>query len=238
VTGRPAQPIMSHLSELRNRLFKVAAALVIGSIVAFVFRDWIFDVLVAPYSEITGEDKLAFFRPTEAFSLFMRLSLFGGFILASPVVIYQLWAFVAPALTKREKRIALPVVLLLVILFLGGVGFGYWSLQRGLGFLIDFGGDSLDPVIGGNFYLTFAMRFLLVFGIAFEFPVFLYAAAAVGIVGWRQLAAGRRWAVLLIVTLGAVVTPSGDPYTLLLLSIPLYIFYEATIWIVRFTLRR
>ena len=128
------------------------------------------------------------------------------------------------------------VFVTLAVIFSGW--FGYWSLQRGLGFLIDFGGDSLDPVIGGNFYLTFAMRFLLVFGIAFEFPVFLYAAAAVGIVGWRQLAAGRRWAVLLIVTLGAVVTPSGDPYTLLLLSIPLYIFYEATIWIVRFTLRR
>jgi sec-independent protein translocase protein TatC len=82
------------------------------------------------------------------------------------------------------------------------------------------------------------MRFLLVFGIAFEFPVFLYSAAAIGVVGWRQLASARRWAVLIIVTVGAVVTPSGDPITLLLLSIPLYVFYEATIWIVRFTLRR
>jgi sec-independent protein translocase protein TatC len=236
--GRSEQPIMSHLTELRTRLFKVAAAIVVGSIAAFIFRNWIFDLLIDPYEQITGDSKLAFFKPTEAFSLFMRLSLFGGFILASPIVIYQVWAFVAPALSKREKRIAIPVVMILVVLFLGGVGFGYWSLQRGLGFLIDFGGDSLDPVIGGSFYLSFAMRFLLVFGIAFEFPVFLYAAAAMGVVGWRQLAAGRRWAVLLIVTLGAVVTPSGDPYTLLLLSVPLYVFYEATIWIVRFTLRR
>ena len=236
--GRSEQPIMSHLTELRSRLFKVAAAIVIGSIVAFIFRDWIFDLLIDPYEQITGDSKLAFFKPTEAFSLFMRLSLFGGFILASPIVIYQVWAFVAPALSKREKRIAIPIVMILVVLFLSGVGFGYWSLQRGLGFLIDFGGDSLDPVIGGSFYLSFAMRFLLVFGIAFEFPVFLYAAAAMGVVGWRQLAAGRRWAVLLIVTVGAVVTPSGDPYTLLLLSVPLYVFYEATIWIVRFTLRR
>jgi sec-independent protein translocase protein TatC len=238
MTGRSQQPIMSHLAELRTRLFKVAAAIVIGSIVAFIFRNWIFELLIDPYEQITGDSKLAFFKPTEAFSLFMRLSLFGGFILASPIVIYQVWAFVAPALSKREKRIAVPVVMILVVLFLSGVGFGYWSLQRGLGFLIDFGGDSLDPVIGGSFYLSFAMRFLLVFGIAFEFPVFLYAAAAMGVVGWRQLAAGRRWAVLLIVTIGAVVTPSGDPYTLLLLSVPLYVFYEATIWIVRFTLRR
>lgn len=238
MSTRPQQPIMEHLSELRSRIFKAAAAVVIGSIVAFIFRQWIFDLLVEPYERITDDSTLAFFRPTEAFSLFMRLSLFGGLVLASPIVIYQIWAFVAPALSKREKRLAFPIVTILVALFIGGIGFGYWSLQRGLGFLIDFGGDSLEPVIGGNFYLTFAMRFLLVFGIAFEFPVFLYAAAAMGVVGWRQLASGRRWAVLIIVTVGAVVTPSGDPITLLLLSIPLYVFYEVTIWIVRFTLRR
>jgi len=238
MSTRSQQPIMQHLGELRGRIFKAAAAVVVGSIVAFIFRQWIFDILVEPYERITDGSTLAFFRPTEAFSLFMRLSLFGGLLLASPVVIYQIWAFVAPALTKREKRLAFPIVGILVVLFISGIGFGYWSLQRGLGFLIDFGGDSLEPVIGGNFYLTFAMRFLLVFGIAFEFPVFLYAAAAIGVVGWRQLAAARRWAVLIIVTVGAVVTPSGDPITLLLLSVPLYIFYEATIWIVRFTLRR
>lgn len=232
------QPIMDHLSELRSRIFKAAIAVVIGAVVAFIFRDWIFDLLVAPYEEVTDERDLAFFRPTEAFSLFMRISVFGGFIMASPIVIYQTWAFVSPALTKRERRIAIPIVALLVILFCGGVAFGYWSLQRGLGFLLDFGGDSLDPVIGGDAYLTFAIRFLLVFGFAFLFPVFLYATAAMGVVGWKQLAAGRRWAVLLIVTIGAVVTPSGDPATLLLLSAPLYLFYEATIWIVRFTLRR
>jgi len=238
MSTRSQQPIMQHLGELRGRIFKAAAAVVVGSIVAFIFRQWIFDILVEPYERITGDSTLAFFRPTEAFSLFMRLSLFGGLVLASPVVIYQIWAFVAPALTKREKRLAFPIVGILVVLFISGIGFGYWSLQRGLGFLIEFGGDSLEPVIGGNFYLTFAMRFLLVFGIAFEFPVFLYAAAAIGVVGWRQLASARRWAVLIIVTVGAVVTPSGDPITLLLLSIPLYVFYEVTIWIVRFTLRR
>ncbi len=235
---RRDQPIMEHLAELRRRLFKASLAVVAGSIVVFVFREWVFDLIVAPYERVVEERDLVFFRPTEAFSVFMRLSLFGGFVLASPVVIYQLWAFVVPALTKREKRLVVPIVSVLVVLFAGGIAFGYWSLQRGLGFLIDFGGDSLEPVIGGGFYLTFALRFLLVFGIAFEFPVFLYAAAAMGVVGWRQLASGRRWAILLIVTIGAIVTPSGDPLTLLLLSVPLYILYEATIWIVRFTLRK
>ena len=232
------QPITSHLAELRSRLIKISIAVIIGSIVAFFFRNWIFDVIVDPYTRVVADPGLVFFRPTEAFSLFMRLSFFGGFILASPVVIWQIWGFIAPALSPREKRYAVPVVLALVVLFLAGILFGYWSLQRGLGFLLDFAGDRLEPTIGGDFYLSFAMRFLLVFGLAFEFPVFLFAAAAMGVVGWRKLAAGRRWAVLAIVTIGAVVTPSGDPLTLILLSIPLYVLYEATIWLVRFTIRR
>jgi len=233
-----AAPLMAHLEELRSRIVKAGLAIVVGAVVAFVFRDWIFDLLIQPYREVTAERNLVFFRPTEAFSLFMRISLFGGLVLASPVVIYQIWAFVAPGLTKRERRWVIPVVSVLAVLFLAGIWFGYWSLERGLGFLIDFGGDDLDPTIGGDFYLSFALRFLLVFGIAFEFPVFLFLAAAVGFVGWRSLARGRRWAVLLIVTIGAVVTPSGDPLTLLLLSAPLYALYELDIWLIRWILRR
>jgi sec-independent protein translocase protein TatC len=236
--GRDPQPVMAHLEELRNRLIKASAAIIVGAVVAFVFRYWIFDILVRPYERVVVGHELAFFRPTEAFSIFMRLSLFGGFILASPVVIWQIWAFIAPALTTRERRVVIPVVMTLVILFLGGIAFGYWSLDRGLSFLLGFGGNKLEPIIGGNDYLSFAIRFLLVFGISFEFPVFVYAAAAMGLVGWRRLASGRRWAVLAIVTIGAVLTPSGDPLTLLLLSVPLYVLYEATIWLVRLTLHR
>ncbi len=231
-------PIMAHLEELRNRIFKAGLAVLAGAIVAFVFRNWIFDLLVGPYEAAAGERELVFFRPTEAFSLFMRISLYAGVVLASPVVIYQAWRFVSPAMTRREKQWLIPIVAVMVILFLGGISFGYWSLQRGLGFLLDFGTDRLEPTIGGDHYLTFAMRFLLVFGCAFQFPVFLFATAAVGVVGWRTLARGRRWAVLAIVTIGAVVTPSGDPLTLLLLSAPLYLLYEADIWLIRFLLRR
>jgi sec-independent protein translocase protein TatC len=230
--------MLGHLAELRTRLIISGVALVIGAVVAFIFRDWIFDLLIEPYREVVTDRDLVFFRPTEAFSIFMRVSLFGGVVVASPILIWQLWAFVGPALTRREKRVAVPIVFVLVVLFLGGVAFGYWSLGRGLDFLLGFGGDSLEPVIGGDDYLSFALRFLLVFGFAFEFPVFLFFLALVGVVDHRSLARGRRWAVLGIVTIGAVVTPSGDPLTLLLLSVPLYMLYEATIWIVRFGLRR
>lgn len=231
-------PVIAHLEELRNRILKAALAVLVGAAVAFVFRNRIFDLLVAPYETVAEEYELVFFRPTEAFSLFMRISLFGGLVIASPVVLYQAWRFVSPALTRREKHWAVPIVAVLVLLFLGGIAFGYWSLERGLGFLLDFGSDRLEPTIGGDHYLTFALRFLLVFGISFEFPVFLFLAAATGAVGWRTLARGRRWAVLAIVTVGAVITPSGDPLTLLLLSVPLYLLYEADIWLIRLLVRR
>jgi sec-independent protein translocase protein TatC len=231
-------PIMAHLEELRSRVFKAGLAIIVGAIVAFVFRNWIFDLLVAPYERVADNRGLVFFRPTEAFSLFMRISLFAGFVLASPVIIYQLWRFISPAMTKREKKWVIPIVTTLVLLFLGGISFGYWSLERGLGFLLDFGTDQLEPTIVGSYYLTFALRFLMVFGISFLFPVFLFAAAAIGVVSWRALARGRRWAVLVIVVVGAVITPTGDPLTLLLLSVPLYLLYEIDIWLIRFLLRR
>ncbi len=231
-------PLLSHLEELRDRLFKAAVALVLASIVAFVFRNQIYDFLVEPWNRIADDRDLVFFRPTEAFSLFMRLSLWGGFVLASPVIIWQVWAFVSPALDKREKRWVIPIIVALVVLFFSGIAFGYWSLQRGLDFLLDFGAERLEPTIGADHYLRFAMRFLLVFGLAFLFPVFLFAAAALRIVDAKRLRSGRRWAVLIIVTVGAVITPSGDPLTLLLLSTPLYLLYEITILLVRFVLKR
>ena len=111
-------------------------------------------------------------------------------------------------------------------------------MERAYDWLIGFGGDRLEPVIGVNQYLSFTFRYLLVFGIAFLFPVFVFAAGASGVVSSRQLKAGRRWAVLIIVVVGAVLTPTGDPGTLMLLSIPLYFLYEVTIWLVRFLLKK
>ncbi len=230
--------LVEHLEELRSRAVKAVVAIVVASIIAFIFRNWIFDLLTGPWEDVAGDRELAFFRPTEAFSLFMKLSLFGGLIIASPIVLWQVWAFIAPALNKRERRYVIPGILVLSGLFLSGVWLGYWSLGRGLEFLIDFGEGRLDPTVGGAFYLSFAMRFILVFGIAFQFPVFLFSLMAVGAVSRQQLASGRRWAVLAIVTIGAAITPSGDPYTLLLLSTPLYLLYEFTLLAARFRLKK
>jgi sec-independent protein translocase protein TatC len=238
VTDERRLPILEHLEEFRWRLVKSAAALAIGAVIAFFFRDWLFELLESPYRlAIDDTDALAQFQVTEGFSVAMRLALFGGTLLASPVLLYQIWAFVNPALTTRERKWTIPIVVALALLFAGGVVFGYLILPRGLDFLLGIQG-GLEPIIGVGSYISLTLRFLLVFGIAFEFPVFLFAASAAGLVSSRQLAQGRRWAVLIIVVLGAVVTPTGDPLTLLALSIPLYLLYEVTIWLVKLLLRK
>jgi sec-independent protein translocase protein TatC len=231
-------PYAEHISELRKRLIKSVIAVGVGTVVAFVFNEQILDWLVAPYRAINPDATLATFRVTEAFSVVMRISLWGGVILASPIITYQLWRFIEPALSPREKRWVIPSVSVLVFLFLAGIGVGYFALERGLVFLLDFGGDVLQPVIGADYYLKFAMRFLLVFGVAFQFPVFLFVAAAFGVVKSSWLRSERRWAAVIILVIAAVVTPTGDPLTLLLLSVPLYILYELTILAIRFILKK
>lgn len=233
-----AMPLMSHLQEFRSRLIKAVVAVALGTVIAFVFNEEILDLLAKPYQIAVPDGQLAFFRPTEAFATVMRLSLFGGVILASPVILYQSWRFVAPALSPKEKRWAYPITAVFVLLFITGVVVGYLALERGLGFLLEFGGDSLTPIIGADFYLKFAMRFILAFGLAFEFPVFLFASAAVGAVSSKVLRSNRRWALLIILVAAAFITPSGDPMTLMLLSVPLYILYELTILAIRFILRK
>jgi sec-independent protein translocase protein TatC len=167
----------------------------------------------------------------------MRIALFGGIILASPVILYQIWAFIQPALTKKERSWAIPIVAALVVLFVGGVIFGYVTLPRGLEFLLEIFPDVETNLRLGDYY-SFTLRFLFAFGIAFLFPVFLFAAAAAGAITSQQLARWRRWAVLIIVIGAALITPSGDAFSLIVLSVPLYLMYEATYWLVRLVLRK
>lgn len=230
--------IKTHLLELRSRLFKAVIAIAIGSLIAFFFSDEILDLIIRPYRLAGADDALPFFTVTGAFSAVMRVSLFGGVLLASPVVLYQSWRFVAPALSDREKRWAYPVSGVFALLFIAGVIVGYIALERGLVFLLDFGGDALQPLVGVDAYLKFSMRFILMFGVAFEFPVFLFAAAAMGVVTSEKLRSNRRWAVIIILVAAAVITPSGDPLTLLMLAGPLYILFEISILSIRLILRK
>ncbi|MDE0643905.1 MAG: twin-arginine translocase subunit TatC [bacterium] len=231
-----SQPLMGHLDELRSRLIKTFIAVGVGTVIAFFFRNQMLALLQDSYSNTAGRS-LVVTGPTDQFSIAMRMSIFGGSVLASPVIAYQAWSFINPGLTKRERKWAIPVVAALVTLFSVGVAFAYWSLPRAVDFLVSIFSD-LENLWTVELYTRFVIRFLLLFGISFQFPVFIFGAAAAGVVTSARLAAGRRWAVVIIVVVGAVVSPTGDPVTLILLSTPLYLLYEGTIWLIRLTLRK
>lgn len=218
-------------------MFKIFIAVVVGGIVAFVFADSLRSILEAPFEAASPESELQSLAAAEQWGVLMRIGLFGGVILASPVILYQIWAFINPALTGRERKWAFPIVAALVILFVGGVTFGYSVLPRGLEFLLELFPDVQTNLRIGDYY-SFVLRFLLAFGLAFLYPVFLFAAAAAGLLSSEQLGRGRRWAVLLVVTGAAIITPSGDAFTLLVLSAPLYLMYEITYWLVRLVLKK
>ncbi len=236
MTDNP-QSVLSHLNELRWRIVKAALGVFVGAAVAFFFTDILRDVLEAPFYAAAPDNRFQALRVGEEWGVLMRIILFGGLVVASPVVLYQVWAFVTPALTGREKKWAIPIVAALAVLFVGGVTFGYFVLPRGLEFLL-----SIFPNVENNLqigeYYSFVIRFLLGFGLAFLYPVFLFAAAAAGMVSSEQLARGRQWAVLLVVIGAAVITPTGDILTLTVLSVPLYLMYEVTYWLVRLVLRK
>lgn len=232
-----ARPILAHLDELRWRVVKAGAAVLIGGIVAFFFADQLRQLLELPFHDAVPDAEFQVFSPAEQWGVLMRIAFFGGLILGSPVILYQLWAFINPALTQRERRWAIPMIATMVVLFIGGVVFGYWVLPRGLEFLLDIFEDVRTDLRLADYY-SFALRFLLAFGASFLYPVFLFAAAAAGVVSSAQLAKGRRWAVLAVVTAAALITPTGDALTLSLLSVPLYLMYEITYWLVRLVLRK
>lgn len=231
------QSILAHLEELRWRIVKAAIAVVVGSILAFVFANTIKDILEQPYLQACVGCQFQSFAPAEQFSVLMKIALFGGIVLSSPVILWQVWAYVNPALHKRERRWAVPIIGACAVLFITGVVFGYWTLPRAFDFLLGIFPDVRTDLRIGE-YFSFVIRFLLAFGISFLYPVFLFAAAAAGVVSSRQLARGRRWAVLIIVIAAAAITPTGDALTLSLLAVPLYVFYETTYWLVRLVLRK
>lgn len=230
------QSILAHLDELRWRIVRIGIAILIGSIVAFLLADQIRNLIDQPFNRAVPDSNFQTLAPGEQWGVLMRIALFGGVFLASPVVLYQIWAFINPALTSVERRWAIPIVAALVVLFTGGVVFGYWALPRGLQFLLGIFSDVETNLQLGQYY-SFALRFLLAFGLAFLYPVFLYAAAAAKLISAEKLAAGRRWAIVLVVVGAAAITPTGDLLTLFVLSVPLYLMYEATYWLVRLTIK-
>ncbi len=227
-----SMPFLNHLEELRWRLLKSFLAIIITTIAAFYYAEQIMQFITAPL----GETKLYFTEVTGSFYAFLKLSLLTGILAASPVVFYQLWAFVSPGLYNKEKMAVLPLVFVSTLLFLVGAGFCYYTvLPYSLKFLIDFAGDLLSPLITVGSYITFAGMMMLAFGICFQLPVAAYFLGRIGLINPAFLRKGRRYAVILILIFAAILTPSPDVATQLMLAVPLYLLYELSIIIVRYT---
>ncbi len=235
--------LMEHLGELRNRLIKSAVAVAVGAIACWIAYPFILDFLLEPYcrtfpvedridSHLFGSDggcNLFVTDPLEPFRVRMTIAGYGGLAFAMPVLLWQAWRFVAPGLYRYEKRYAVPFVAAGVLLFFLGAGLAYWSLPRALDFLVSIGGPDLVSIFSPQRYLGFVVKMMVAFGIAFQFPIALIGLQAMGIVENRTLRKIRSYAVVGIVVLVAVITPSGDPFTLMALSVPMYAFYEISI---------
>lgn len=236
--------MMQHLGELRTRLVLSFVVFVSVSIATFFFYEPIFAAMKDPYCDLPARllpnegCDLNFFKVTSAFVFRLKLTALVALAVTSPFWLYQLYAFVVPALTSKEKRYTVPFILSASTLFLIGTAFAYLSMPTALRFLIGIGGEDLNPILGAEEYLNFIGFMLLGFGIAFELPLVLIFLGLVGVVSVEQLRHQRRLAVVGITALAAIVTPSTDPYTMLLMAIPLYGFYEITIIVLRLVNRR
>ncbi|HEX8802550.1 MAG TPA: twin-arginine translocase subunit TatC [Acidimicrobiales bacterium] len=236
--------LIEHLAELRTRLIICVVAVAIGMLLGFLLYPWIFDILVKPYEDvanpansITGGQLLQT-EPLEGFGIRMKTAGYAGVAFAMPVILWQLWRFVSPGLYPKEKRYAIPFVVSALVLFALGATLAYYTLPRALDFLIDIGGDDLTTAFTTGKYFQLITYMMLAFGIGFEFPILLVFLQLAGIIDSAVLRRGRRYAIVGICVLVAVITPSGDPISMLMLSVPMVLFYEVAIIVGRVIERR
>ncbi|WP_404382731.1 twin-arginine translocase subunit TatC [Knoellia locipacati] len=233
-----------HLREFRRRLFIAAAALIACTVVGWYLFDTIYLHLTAPIATIAeqrGEGSLIdlnYAGLTAAFSQRLSLSIWAGTIMSAPMWLWQAWAFVVPGLTKKEKRLSRLFIAAIVPLFLGGCWFGYTTLPKAVEILLGFTPEGAANLPEAALYFSFVTRFILVFGIAFLFPVVLVALNVAGVLPAHVMLKGWRPAIVLIVLFSAVATPTPDPFTMLLLAAPLVVLYFAAYGVARLIDRR
>jgi sec-independent protein translocase protein TatC len=229
-------PLLAHLRELRTRLFRASLAVVAGTLVAVVFYDPLFDLVVRPFDQISEQYErdgslvqLNFGGVADPFTYPLKICLVAGLLAASPVWLYQLWAFVTPGLHRHERKWAVGFLFASVPLFLGGAVLAYFFLPKGFDLLVGFNPapEKVANLIGFDKYLSFVIRMMLVFSVSFVAPVFLVALNLVGVVHARQLVRAWRPVILGAFVFAAVATPSGDPFTMTALAAPLLLLYFA-----------
>ncbi|MGA2468128.1 MAG: twin-arginine translocase subunit TatC [Thermodesulfobacteriota bacterium] len=227
--------LTAHLQELRKRLILSFIAVGAGFILCYAFADSIFNILALPLLKVMpAGGSLIFTSVAEAFFTYMKVAFIAGLILASPFVLYQIWAFVAPGLYQKEKRYVVPFVSLGSLFFAMGILFGYFvAIPFGFKFLLGYASDFIKPMPSMKEYLSFSIKFLLAFGLVFEFPVVLLLLARIGVVDAKMLARQRKYAILLIFVFAAVMTPP-DLISQVLMALPLIGLYELSILLSKF----
>lgn len=235
--------ITEHLAELRTRIIRSVLAIAVGVVAIMASYDLVLDFLRAPYESLCAQRPdltcdLQFISPLEGFSTRLSISTYGGIILASPIILWQIWQFVVPALHSREKKYAVPFIGAAVVLFALGATLAYVTLGRALEFLIDWAGTDVEANFRVGDYIRLVGLMIAAFGLAFEFPVLLVGLQLVGVLTPRTLLKGWRYAIMICFVLAAVITPSGDPYSMLALALPMSLFYLASVGVGHLATRR
>jgi len=247
---RPSPDAMSigeHLGELRRRIVVCVIAFVVAAGVAVFAYEPILHVLIRPLCDVdaanlprvrttarplvggSGSCNLFVTSPLDGLSLRVKIAVFGGFVLSSPVILFQVWRFVTPGLEARERKYVTPFVIAAFALFLLGAATAYFTLPHALGFLKSVGGPNLQAIYDPIPYLGLILLMMALFGLTFQFPVVLVSLELARVVTPARLLHSWRWAVISIVVLSAVVTPSSDPFSMFALALPLVFFYFVSI---------
>lgn len=232
-TTNGSMSIIAHLTELRKRLIRSLIAIGIGSCVAYYFIEDIMHVLTGPAG------KLYYMQPAEAFFTYIKVAVFVGFLLALPIVLYQIWRFVLPALIGMERYLISVIVPISLILFMAGLAFSFFFVMpAGIKFLMGFSTEELQPMFSLKQYFDFVIAFLLPFGFIFEMPLAIILLAKVGIINSKFLAKQQRLVIFLTFVIGAIISPTPDVFSQSMIAIPMILLYEISYVIVRFVMKK
>lgn len=233
-TKEKAMSFLDHLEELRWRIFKSLISVVIFAIATYYFSDWMVDKVTAPLHDVG----VYFKAPAEAFLVRVKISIFAGAVISVPILFYHIWMFVGPGLFKSEIKVVVPIVFSATVFFLIGGSFCFfYVIPLAINFLLGYATENMQPMIMISDYISFAGMMVLAFGIVFELPVASFILGRMGVINHRLMGRGRRYALITILILGAVLTPP-DIISQMLLAVPLYLLYEISIVVVWLTARR
>lgn len=225
--------LVGHLSELRKRLIIIAVAVIVGTCISYYYVDLLLEILLKPAG------KLYYMRPTEAFFTYMKVSVVGGLVIAAPIILYQIWLFVKPALTVREKQLSNWILPVAIGLFGIGIVFSYFLvLPAAVKFFMGFATDELQPMFSIGQYMDFVLSFVLPFGLIFELPLILIILGYFNLITSRFLKTKRKIFILISFIIGAVISPTPDMFSQTMIALPMILLYETSLFVLAKIMKR